>query len=306
MKRILGRNNLLELLLTVSIFGFLLKFILRKPPGGCIFWVPIVISPFDIIFIIYLNIISIFSFILFYYDRINGRKNDVFLNLRVANLVLSLLSLFYLINWFDKFCISYRIWVSIYSFISLPCCLIFPFIYLIFIRFKQHKLELKIFKPQNLKKILSKFLTSFKLIVFEILLVICVILYSYTLPFSYPFSVYGCGFEQFYGVRLLTVFFFILVLLISIISFIKPLFSKDLRISDLSPLILLRSINIVTVLLGIKYFISYQTGNCIKISQEAWILIKSFNWVLTIPLLLFLFKCLIILIIYFMRNSLRK
>ena len=187
------------------------------------------------------------------------------------NVILSLLGLFYLFNWFDKFCIHYRIWVSIYSFIALPCCLALPFIYLIVRRMKQSLCEPEKFKLHNLRIFLAKLWKTFAFIAYETLLVVVVILFFYTLPIVYPFTNIGCAWGLVYNVHYSTILFLITIFLISTISFIKPFFTKKILISDAFPLIFLRIFFLITTLVGRQYFASYQQGNCVIMSQESWI-----------------------------------
>ncbi|MHA1419710.1 MAG: hypothetical protein ACTSPO_12390 [Candidatus Heimdallarchaeaceae archaeon] len=293
-RRIKGISNIAELVLTVLISSFLLKFILRVTPLGCAFYLTNKISAFDITVIILLSIFSIMVFLYFIFNEIHDKRRKIrFLKQRLVNIILSLLGLFYLFNWFDKFCIHYRIWVSIYSFIALPCCLTLPFIYIIVRRMKQNLCKPEKSKLHTFKVSLAKLWKTFAFIVYETLLVIVVIMFFYTLPIVYPFTNIGCALGLVYNVHYSTIIFLITMFLISTISFIKPFFTKKNIISDAFPLILLRSFIIITTLVGRKYFASYQQGNCVIMSQESWILIIATTWILSASLVLFLMKYII-------------
>ena len=293
-RRIKGISNIAELVLTVLISSFLLKFILRVTPVGCAFFIPYKISVFDISVIIILCVFSILVFIYFIFNEIHDKRRKIhFLNQRLVNVILSLLGLFYLFNWFDKFCIDYRIGVSIYSFIALPCCLALPFIYLIVRRMKQNLFEPEKFKFHNLRIFLAKLWKTFAFIAYETLLVVVVILFFYTLPIVYPFTNIGCAWGLVYNVHYSTILFLITIFLISTISFIKPFFTKKILISDAFPLIFLRFFILITTLVGRQYFASYQQGNCVIMSQESWILIIATTWILSVSLVLFLLKYII-------------
>jgi len=284
-----GISNIAELVLTVLISSFLLKFILRVPPAACFFVMPDKISVFDISVIIILCVFSILVFIYFMFNEIHDKHRKIlFLNQRLVNIILSLLGLFYLFNWFDKFCILYRIWVTIYSFISLPCCLALPFIYFIMRRMKQNLFNPEKTRLHNLRNILAKLWKTFAFIAYENLLVVVVILFYYTLPIVYPYTNIGCGWELVYKTHYSTILFLVTMFLVSTISFIKPFFPKKKLLSDVIPLILLRFFIIVTTLLGRKYFASYQKGNCVIMTQESWILITLTTWILSVSLVLFL------------------
>lgn len=287
--KIKGFSNISELMLTILISSFLLKFILRIPPEGCFFVVPTKISIFDIIFIIFLCVFSVVIFIYFILNEIKDEKSKIlFLNQRLVNVILSLLGLFYLFNWFDEFCINYRIWVSIYSYIALPCCLALPFIFLFVREIKQDFVKKEKFKLHDIRILLTKTLKKISFITYETLLLILVILFYYTLPFFYPFTNIGCAWGLEYKVHYSTILFLIAISLISIISFRKPILTKKKHISDVFPMILLRFFISIATLLGRMYFVSYQYGNCISIAQNVWTLIISTTWILSISLGLFI------------------
>ncbi|MHA1219620.1 MAG: hypothetical protein ACTSO5_13230 [Candidatus Heimdallarchaeaceae archaeon] len=278
-----------------------MKFILRIMPLGCLFVVPTKISVFDIIMIILLCVFSIIIFIYFILNDIQDEKSKIFfLNLRLVNVILSLLGLFYLLNWFDKFCIQYRFWVSIYSYIAVPSFLALPFLYIIVRGMKQDKVKAKKFSQKNVKIFLTKIWKTTSFISYESLLVVLVILFYYTLPFFYPYTNLWCSAGLEYKAHYSTILFVSAISLISIISLIKPIISKNKRFSDVFPVILLRLFTISMTLLGRKYFVSYQYGNCIDVAQKTWGLISSTTWIVGISIVLFI----VIYCVYNVRNQL--
>lgn len=282
-----GTANIAELVLTFLISGFLLKFILRVVPVGCIMVVPTRISVFDIVIISFLNVFSILVFLYFLFNKIQDERHKrLFLNQRLVNLIMALLGLYYLINWFEKFCINYRIWVTIHSFIALPCFLALPLIYLIVKNIKETKLH-EIFRFQTLKTFSAKLWKTFSYIAYEILLVIVVLLFYSTLPIIYPNTGYGCGLGLVSNVHFSTILFLILIALVSIISFIRPIIMKKKAILEILPTSILRLILIGLSWVGTEYFISYQRGNCIFLVQEVWNIIISITWLLGMSLILF-------------------
>ena len=282
-------SSIFEILLTLILASFLLKFILRITPEICIMVVPTKISVFDIIMIILLCVFSVIIFIYFILNDIQDEKCKIFfLNLRLVNVILSLLGLFYLLNWFDKFCIQFRVWVSIYSYIAVPSFLALPFLYIIVRGIKQNIVKAEKFSQHNVKIFLTKIWKSISFISYESILVVLVLLFYYTLPFFYPYTNLGCAWGYEYRTHYATILFVIAIGLISIISLIKPIISKNKRFSDVFPVILLRLFIIIMTLLGRKYFVSYQYGNCIDVAQKTWGLISSTTWIASISIILFI------------------
>ncbi|MBY9001330.1 MAG: hypothetical protein KGD64_10470 [Candidatus Heimdallarchaeota archaeon] len=295
LQRFKGSSNVAELVLTLLISGFLLKFILRVAPVMCLAMAPTKISVFDIIAISLLSVFSVLISLYFLFNEIEDEKlKRLFLNQRLTNLILALLGLFYLFNWFDKSCINYRIWVTIYSFIAIPCCLALHFIYLIILEIKQNSFKQEKIKLQNTKIYITKLWKTISHIAYEIMLVVVVLLFYSTLPIIYPYTTYGCGLGLVSDVHYSTILFLILISLTASISFIEPLIKKKKALVDVLTTSILRLLIVGLSLVGRKYFVSYQRRNCIIIAQEVWNIIISVTWVLGMSLVTFLVVYLLI------------
>ena len=288
-------------MLTLLLSSFLLKFILRIMPVWCFFVVPAKVSVFDIVIIILLCVFSVIIFIYFILNDIQDERSKIFfLNLRLVNVILSLLGLFYLLNWFDKFCIQYRVWVSIYSYIAVPSFLALPFLYIIVRGIKQDIVKAEKFSQHNVKIFLTKIWKSISFISYESILVVLVLLFYYTLPFFYPYTNLGCAWGLEYRTHYSTILFVSAISLVSILSFIKPLITKNKRFFDVFPVILLRLFIISMTILGRKYFVSYQYGNCIDVAQKTWGIISSTTWIAGISIVLFI----VVYSVYIVRSQL--
>lgn len=270
-------------------------------------FIPTTISVVDMVWIVSLSVLSVLIFIYFIFNKIRDEKLGIlFLNQRFVNLILALFGLFYLINWFDKFCINYRIWVSIYSFIALPCCLALPFVYLLFRKIQK---GLRI-KKENVFQTIRSFIfdlwKSFEYIAFEILFTILILAYYSTLTIFYPYTNIGCGLGLVSNAHYSTILFLILIFFASVLSFYKPLKTKKKIISKTIPLILLRLIVISMSLVGWKYFVAYQQGNCISVARETWILINAISWIPAMALAGALFTYLVDFVIRYLRTRKSK
>ena len=282
-------------IIIILLFYFLLKFILRLVPAGCITMIPTKISVFDIIAISVLSVFSVLISLYYLFNNIQDEKlKRLFLNQRLINLILALLGLFYLFNWFDKFCINYRIWVTIYSFIAIPCCLALHFIYQIILKIKQNSFKQEKLKLRNTKIYVTKLWKTFSHIAYEIILVVVVLLFYSTLTIFYPYMKIGCGQGLVFNLHFSTILFLVIISLNSIISLVIPILTKKKLIVDILPMILVRLITIGASLVGLKYFVEYQQWNCIRIPQEVWNTIISITWVLGMSLVLFMITCLLI------------
>lgn len=274
-----------ELILTLFVLFFFIS-LYRLHPNSPLCWIIHSKQGFSITYILLIDISSILILLMYFKSNSKVRtKNLNFINQSFVNLTLSLLGTFYFFNWYSSGCTGYiglhRIFLVL---LSIPCIFALKSLFVLIDKINQRKS-----KFTNLREsiIYSIFTNS---LFYELMLIIFLLTFYFSLPILYPKIGYFCDFGLYYSARSTSIALFSFIFFISNAFLLISLLSRRTMNENIVHLFQVRVLFFVIGLLGIRKFRFYDWANCIEFNQVIWFMINSIPWLMAISLVLLILK----------------